>query len=84
MKAYQNSGNRKPALVLENTGFIEVELDGGKIKAYVIGPNQVLPVSEEDADALAQIKKVWIGSPNVKDLQLPIDYSVSGQECKLR
>ena len=81
VKRYKNSGpNRKPALVLKNTGFISVDLDGRKIDAYTIGPNQVLTASEEDADALEQIKKVWIGASNAQDFRLPVDYSVSAQE----
>ena len=81
VKRYKNSGaNRKPALVLKTTGFISVDLDGRKIVAYAVGPNQVLPASEEDADALDQIKKVWIGASNAQDFILPVDYSISAQK----
>ena len=75
IKRYEASNNKTPAIVMNTTGRISLQLSDHTgqfrtVEAYVLGPSCVLPVNPLEGLLIEVVKKVWVG-PDVDNFALP-------------
>ena len=69
---YEKSSLKKGVLVLRNQGFISCSTqDNEKIHVYCLGPDEVLPVSQNSEVCIHSIEKVWLGDSDATNFVMP-------------